>query len=244
MTKNFPYLIFILGVLLVFTTACEDNLGEGKRTTIQAEHNYNETPPESGNQGSGIEGNSLKPNIDIRDIWQRPELVVNRLGDLEGKVVADIGAGPYGYFSLRIARDTKAKKVIAIDIDQEALNIIQNARKQLLPENAQDRLETRLVGPLDPELKSGEADIVLIVNTIIHLNDRIQYLKNLKKGLAKGGKLVIIDYKKKKNPMGLPIDSFIALGQMEQELQEAGYTLADSDDKTLQFQYIITALAE
>ncbi len=51
--------------------------------------------------------------------WQKPEWVIEQLGDLTGKTVADIGAGT-GYFAFRIAR--KAKKVIAIDIDERFLN--------------------------------------------------------------------------------------------------------------------------
>ncbi|MEM1322114.1 MAG: class I SAM-dependent methyltransferase [Bacteroidota bacterium] len=242
-TKLLP-LIFVLSILLLtLGTSCEDNLGEGQRSTVKTSHDYDKTSSPGANASSDNAANNTLPNIDIRDIWQRPELVLNSLGDLEGKVVADIGAGPYGYFSLRIARDTKAKKVIAIDIDQDALGFIDNARRALLPENAQNRLETRLVSPSDPQLKNNEADIVLIVNTVVHIEDRIQYLKNLKTGLAPGGRLVIIDYKKKSNPMGLPIDMFIALGEVEADLRAAGYQLETSDDTTLEFQYIITATA-
>ena len=244
--------IFLFSLLMVFALSnCENELEPGKRNTNAIEHNYTEqngTPPPATNTGGKTNGSSaedhLAANTDIRDIWQRPELVLKQLGELDGKVVADIGAGPYGYFSLRIAQETNAKKVIAIDIDQEALNIIADARKAFLPENAQDRLETRLVTASDPKLKPGEADIVLIVNTTIYIENRLQYLKNLRKGIRKGGKLIIIDYKKKSTPIGPPVNLRIALGEMEGELAEAGYTLLPSDDKLLDFQYIIKATVE
>ena len=232
-------------VLLLGLSNCENQYEPGKRNTNAVEHNYteqNDTSPSTTN-GSSTEDH-LATNTDIRDIWQRPELVLKQLGELDGKVVADIGAGPYGYFSLRIAQETNAKKVIAIDIDQEALNIIADARKAFLPENAQDRLETRLVTASDPKLEPGEADIVLIVNTTIYIENRLQYLKNLRKGIRKGGKLIIIDYKKKSTPIGPPVNLRIALGEMERELVQAGYTLLPSDDKLLDFQYIIKATVE
>ncbi|RMF57468.1 MAG: class I SAM-dependent methyltransferase, partial [Calditrichaeota bacterium] len=77
-----------------------------------------------------------------REEWQKPDWVIEQLGDLQDKVVADIGAGT-GYFSFRIAK--KAQKVIAIDIDERFLNYIEEKNKTLqLP------VETRLVEPDDP----------------------------------------------------------------------------------------------
>ena len=38
-----------------------------------------------------------------RDRWQKPQLLLDRFGPYEGKIIADIGAG-YGYFALRLAQ--------------------------------------------------------------------------------------------------------------------------------------------
>ena len=186
------------------------------------------------------EEEGIETNIEIRGIWQKPNVVIDKLGNLEGKVVADIGAGPYGYFTLRIAHQTPAKKILALDIDINAVKFIEGA-KILLAENIRNRIETRLVLPDDPKLKPEEADVVLIVNTYTYFEDKVNYLKNLKKGIAKNGKIVIIDFKKKHTPVGPPIINRIALGDVEQHLIEAGYRNIDSDDKTLEYQYIITA---
>lgn len=186
---------------------------------------------------------NIESNIEIRGIWQKPNVVIEKLGNLEGKVVADIGAGPYGYFTLRIAHQTPAKKILALDIDIEAVKFIEGA-KILLAEDIRNRIETRLVLPHDPKLKKGEADVVLIVNTYTYFEDKVNYLKNLKNGIAKDGKIVIIDFKKKLTPVGPPIINRIDLGEVEQHLLEAGYKRIDSDDKTLEYQYIITAYVD
>src|SRR5256885_9385708 len=47
--------------------------------------------------------------------WQKPDEIIAGLDPLDGKTVADIGAGT-GYFAFPIAK--KAAKVIAIDIDK------------------------------------------------------------------------------------------------------------------------------
>ncbi len=186
---------------------------------------------------------NIDANIEIRGIWQKPNVVIEKLGDLEGKVVADIGAGPYGYFTLRIAHQTPAKKILALDIDLNAIKFIEGA-KILLAENIRNRIETRLVLPDDPKLEPEEADVVLIVNTYTYIQDNVNYLKNLKRGIAKGGKIVIIDFKKRYTPVGPPIINRVALGEVEQDLMGAGYKQIESDDKTLDYQYIVTAYVD
>jgi predicted RNA methylase len=58
-------------------------------------------------------------------IWQKPDLVIQQLGDVNGKTVADLGAGT-GYFSRRIAY--KGARVIAIDIDPQAIQWMQEQK--------------------------------------------------------------------------------------------------------------------
>ena len=60
-----------------------------------------------------------------RAIWQKPGLVIEKLGDISDKVIADIGAGT-GYFSFRLA--PRAKKVIAIEIDEALIKYIDSSK--------------------------------------------------------------------------------------------------------------------
>jgi SAM-dependent methyltransferase len=173
-----------------------------------------------------------------RVLWQKPEMVINLLGDLENKTVADIGAGR-GYFALRMA--SKAKKVIAIDIDPRFINYVDSIKTRELPPEIQPRLETRLAEPDDPNLNPEEADIVLIVNTYMYMKNRVEYLKNLKNGIVPGGTLLIIDFKKKRTPIGPPSQFRIPLYQVEEELYEAGYVNVRTNDTALDYQYLIMA---
>lgn len=232
--------------LLVFVIACDnDSMNNGninkRPEPVISPSDYDTSDDSRINTNSDEE--HIEANIEIRGIWQKPNVVIKKLGDLEGKVVADIGAGPYGYFALRIAHQTPAKKIIALDIDINAIKFIEGA-KILLAENIRNRIETRLVVPHDPKLETEEADVVLIVNTYTYIENTVNYLKNLKRGIAKGGKIVIIDFKKKYTPVGPPIMNRVALGEVEQDLVRAGYQKIDSDDKTLDYQYIITAYVD
>jgi len=173
-----------------------------------------------------------------RAIWQKPGLVIEKLGDISNKVIADIGAGT-GYFSFKLA--PKASKVIAIDIEPRIIEYLDSI-KNTIP-NIGQKMENRLGKPNDPLLLDNEADIVLIINTIAYINDPESYLKILKKGLKHHGKLMIIDYKMKKLPINAPPKSErIYLDKLEDILISSGYDKIESDDTSLDYQYIITAI--
>ncbi len=173
-----------------------------------------------------------------RGIWQKPELVISMLGDLGDKTVADIGAGT-GYFTFRLV--PKAKKVIGIDIDQRFIRFLDSVNVRL-PIQYRERFESRLAKPNDPLLKAGEADAVVMVNTYGYIQNRIQYLKTLSKGMSPGAKLLIIDFKKNNLPIGPPEEYKVALGQAEKELITSGFAIEKIDKDALDYQYIILAV--
>lgn len=173
-----------------------------------------------------------------RDVWQQPSLVINKLGDLAKKTVADIGAGT-GFFTFRLL--FKAQKVIAIDIDPNMIEIMENFKLNL-DKNIQEKLETRLALPNNSKLVDNEADIILIINTFAYIGERVSYLKHLKSKLKSGGKIMIVDFKSRKLPIDAPEDKYrLPLFQVERDLTEAGYQLIESDDQTLNYQYILIA---
>lgn len=172
-----------------------------------------------------------------RAIWQKPELVISFLGAMENKTVADIGAGT-GYFTFRLV--PKAKKVIGIDIDPRFITFL-DSMKVRLPEVYRDRFESRLAQFNDPLLEPEEADNVVMVNTYGYLEERVEYLKTLRKGMAPQGQLLIIDFKKNNIPVGPPDEYKVALTQVERELLAAGFTITKVDKDALDYQYIVLA---
>jgi SAM-dependent methyltransferase len=172
-----------------------------------------------------------------RGIWQKPQMVISILGDLETKTVADIGAGT-GYFTFRMV--PKAQKVIGIDIDPRFISFMDSVRVRM-DERFKSRFETRLAKPTDPLLKPQEADAVTMVNTYGYVENRVQYLKTLAKGLKPGGQVLIIDFKKNNLPVGPPDEFKVALSQVERELLAAGLNIEKVDTDALDYQYIVLA---
>lgn len=236
--KNY-ILPLLLAIFLTGILSCDDGLGPSQSTKHTTTHEYDPSIPQT--KPAPSTDPDLTQKESNRWIWQKPELVIRKLGDLDNKTVVDIGAGPYGYFSFIIAGKTSAKKVIALDIDEEAVNFMKDAREKFLPDARQDKFETRLVKPDDPMLNPNEADVVMIVNTVTYFEDPVDYLTNLRRGIANGGRLVIIDFKKRTTTIGPNVSDRIAIGELEIILKKAGYTSIEFDDRTLEYQYIVTA---
>jgi len=171
--------------------------------------------------------------------WQKPSEVINKIGDLTGKTVADIGAGT-GYFTFRFIR--QAEKVIAIDIDQEMIDLIEMFKENLDPEQ-QKKIETRLATPEDAKLWPEEADVIVIINTIGYIEDPTKYLTKLRRGLAPGGMIMIVDFKMKRiiEEIAPPTQYRVSILELENMLSKAGYSDIETDDTSLDYQYMIVA---
>lgn len=173
-----------------------------------------------------------------RVIWQKPEMVISLIGDIERKTIVDIGAGT-GYFAFRLAG--RAKKVIAVEIDEQLVGFMDSIKHIQLTGSRVNRFETRLGTPDNPNLKIAEADAVLLTNTYTYIDDRITYFSNLHKNLTAKGRIVIVDYKPINLPVGPDMRQKMSTFDITQELQEAGYNIVQVDETSLQYQYIIIA---
>jgi len=172
-----------------------------------------------------------------RVIWQKPDLVISLLNGLEGKTVADIGAGT-GYFAFRLV--PKAKKVIAVDIDPRFIDFMDSIKVRL-PEAYQRRFETRLAKPNNPMLAPEEVDAVIVVNTYGYLRQRVPYLKILLAGMKPQATLLVIDFKKNSLPIGPSNEFKVALIDVMRELEAAGFQITQVDQESLDYQYIVIA---
>jgi len=220
---------FILYISILFILSCQDPK-HGNGSLIE------QTPVDTP-QSEQIDIPEVDHN---RGTWQKPDKVLKMLGDLKTKTIADIGAG-IGYFSIKLL--VKAEKVIAIDIDPEMIQILNGIKG--LNNKFEDRLDVRLATPSDPQLQENEVDIILIVNTISYIQPRVDYLKNLKNKLKEGGSIVIVDFKTKKFPDYITeapeYSDRVYLHVIEEQLEEAGFDIYNSDDTSLEFQYMVVA---
>ena len=168
-----------------------------------------------------------------RDAYQKPEKVLEFLGDISGKKIIDIGAGS-GYFSVKLAN--KGADVIAADVDDEFQAFV---KERIAKENLEN-ITTRKIPYDSPGLEDKEVDMVFIVNTYHHIEDRPVYFDKVKKGLKENGELVIIDFFDTDIPVG-PKHHRISIDTVISELKEAGFTDFQVEVNLLPYQYIIKA---
>ena len=166
--------------------------------------------------------------------WQKPERVIRALGVRRGHIVADVGAGP-GFFALRLARAVgPAGHVYAVDPEPALLDVL---RLRLA------RSRTRNVTPVlslgeDPMLPRGRCDVALIVNTYHHFTDGPAFLRRLAQALARGGRIVNIDFAKRETPVGPPVDRRTAREAFLRDARRAGLALV-AEHRFLPHQYFL-----
>ena len=142
--------------------------------------------------------------------------VMDILGIVPGKTVADIGAGS-GWFSVRAARRvTPAGLVYAVDINPEAVRYIQD---RVIREGI-GNVRTILSKPADPLLPVESIDAVLLLKTYHEVAEPVALLKSLRKALRPKARIGIIDRNGNGEDHGVSRDVVV------REAAEAGYKLA------------------
>ncbi len=226
-------MVRLLIVIILFLAACSGDKDNAQEAITTIAVDTTKTTP-----GESFDLQVRKWEDPKRQTWQDPKFVIEALGDLNGLVIADIGSGT-GYFTFQMA--VPAKKVIAIDIEQRFLNYIEDRKSEMYDRQLAKRIETRLTTPTKPSLLENEVDVVLMVNTIGYIQERDKYLSILRNGINPEGRLVIVDYKLGKMPVGPDEQSKVSAGNIELTLQKAGFIVDNIDNQSLQYQYLVKA---
>jgi predicted methyltransferase len=169
-----------------------------------------------------------------RDAWQKPKAVIAALKLKRNENVADIGAGS-GYFSFRIARAVPGGKVYAIDISPGMLAYINNKTKRERITN----IKTIRSTTNDPSIPRNVSMVFMC--DVLHMvsdrtSDRASWLKKLGDEVKRGTKLVIIDYKMGKLPVGPPERIKIPADKVISMAENAGFKLLRKDTGMLPYQ--------
>lgn len=163
-------------------------------------------------------------DLSIFDSPGRDErLQINRVMDIlaiaPGKTVADIGAGS-GWFTVRAARRIgESGTVYAVDINPEAIRYIESRIRKENLHNVKP-----VVGKPDDPLLPAKVDAVLLLKTYHEVAQPITLLRNLRRSLASGARIGVIDRNGNGENHGVAREVVI------REASEAGYQLLEQDD--------------
>ena len=155
-----------------------------------------------------------------RDAWQKPEEILDALHLQATSLVADIGAGT-GYFSTRIAKRVPEGKVFAADVEPDMVRYLAaRAEREHLANLMPVQARTDAANLPEP------VDLIVVVDTYHHIDDRTRYFAALQSSLRPGGRLLIIDFRAD-SPNGPPAQHRIPPERVTHELAAAGYALTD-----------------
>lgn len=126
-----------------------------------------------------------------REQEERTDLLIESLALKPGEVVADIGAGS-GYFTWRMARIIgPTGKVLAVDIQQEMLDLLMRNMAKRRISNAVPILGT----VTDPKLPPNVVDTILMVDVYHEFDHPFEMVDAMQKALKPGGRIVFVEYR-------------------------------------------------
>jgi ubiquinone/menaquinone biosynthesis C-methylase UbiE len=125
-----------------------------------------------------------------REDEEKPTIVVNNMDLKETDVVADIGAGT-GYFTFLMSPKVSRGKVLAVDIQQEMLDLLNKKAKEINVTNVQ----TVLGEEADPKLPDGGVDVALMVDAYHEFAYPREMMEAIFKSLKPGGRVVLVEYR-------------------------------------------------
>jgi ubiquinone/menaquinone biosynthesis C-methylase UbiE len=163
---------------------------------------------------------------DARDDWQRPAEVIAALELEEGDSIADIGAGG-GYFTEKFSRTVgEDGRVYAVDVQDVMIARLENrvAEKDLRNVRV---IKAEFETPLLP---AESIDIAFFCSVYKEIDERIEYMKKVRKALKRGGRVAIIEFHKERGVAGPEFNDRMSDKQVTEELNEAGFFLIQRYD--------------
>ncbi|MDQ3441830.1 MAG: methyltransferase domain-containing protein [Planctomycetota bacterium] len=125
-----------------------------------------------------------------REAEEKTQTLVDEIELRPTDVVADIGAGT-GYYSFRLAAKVPQGKVLAVDIQQEMLDLLTAAAKAKAVTNVEPVLGTTS----DPKLPKDGVDVVLMVDSYHEFDQPREMMDAIVRALKPGGRVVMVEFR-------------------------------------------------
>ena len=139
-------------------------------------------------------------NEDARDERGEAQAVMDMAEIANGMTVADIGAGE-GYYTVRLAQRVGADgRVLAQDIDREALERLGRRVERERLEN----ISIKLGEPDDPQLPVDSFDRIFLVHMYHEVTEPYAFLWRMWPALAEGGQVIVVDVDRPTGRHGIP----------------------------------------
>lgn len=156
--------------------------------------------------------------------FTNPEENIKALGVYEGMVIADLGAGT-GAYTLPLAEKVgETGRVYAVEVQKDFLTNIKNEAIARGLKNV-ELLWGNIENAGGTKIKDGACDAVVISNVLFQAEDKPGLLREARRILKTGGKLLLIDWSDSFNNLG-PAPKMVVTKDSARALCEAeGFVL-------------------
>ncbi|WP_367281909.1 class I SAM-dependent methyltransferase [Tunicatimonas pelagia] len=160
-----------------------------------------------------------------REKEERTDLLIDALALKQDDVVADIGAGS-GYFTFRMSPLVPQGKVLAVDIQPEMLQMIEEKEQKQQIKN----IETVLGTIEDPKLPKGSVDWVLLVDAYHEFSHPYEMMLAIAESLSPTGKVALVEYRAEDPSVPIKPRHKMTEAQAVKEMEAVGLELVENKD--------------
>ncbi len=152
-----------------------------------------------------------------REAQEKPRVLIDSLSLEPDAVVADIGAGT-GYFTFRLAERVPEGRVLAVDIQQEMVDLLEDRERELGLANVEP-----ILGEIDdPKLPEGQVDLVLMVDSYHEFSHPREMMAGIVHGLKPGGRVALVEYRGEDPNLNIKPLHTMTQDQAKREMAAAG----------------------
>lgn len=169
-----------------------------------------------------------------REREERTDLLLENLPLQKDSIVVDLGAGT-GYFSIPMALRVSEGRVLAVDIQQEMLDIIADRASTAGIEN----IRTILATETDPGLPENSVDLVLMVDAYHEFSHPREVIDRIVSSLKPGGRIVLIEYRGEDPAVPIKRLHKMTEAQARRELTAAGLRWVENLDFLPQQHFLV-----
>lgn len=161
-----------------------------------------------------------------REREERTDLLLKALNLKPTDVVADIGAGT-GFFTFLMAPELPKGKVLAVDIQPEMIQYLNEGKAKRKITNVQPILSTES----NPKLTANSVDMAILIDAYHEFSYPREMIDHIVSALKPGGRIVLVEYRAEDPNVPIKELHKLSVTQATKEMKAAGLKLLRNDDR-------------
>lgn len=161
-----------------------------------------------------------------REREERTDLLLAALDLKPTDVVADIGAGT-GFFTFLMAPKVSTGNVLAVDIQPEMIDYLNEGKAKRKIANVQPVLGTES----DPKLPANTVDLAILIDAYHEFSYPREMMSRIAASLKPNGRVALVEYRAEDPSVPIKELHKLSVAQATKEMKAVGLKLLKNDDR-------------